>query len=320
MNSLKQMLPEVAPPSREALLEGRGRLVAEARDEAASAGRSRLLKRRINPWTALTAGLVAGTLGVGAALAVQIGGDHRPPERVRLVSAAEVLSRASAVAGADGAARHGRYFHYRWQEISLPDEKSRHVLGSGESWVPAGGNGRGLQRMQPCTEGNAPDCDVVLNYKDGATDREGFTGPRSPKYLRDLATDPDALLARIRRTAKGDGTADDRAWREITDLITESVGTEPKLRAALFAAAAKIPGVVADMNTKDAIGRPGIAISRPGRSPQQIIFDRGYRLIGDRTLAVGKGGPEPGTVLSAYVLVNEDVVDRLPAPRPGLVR
>ncbi|MER5967096.1 CU044_5270 family protein [Streptomyces sp. NPDC002057] len=170
----------------------------------------------------------------------------------------------------------------------------------------------------------------------GATEPEGITlaGPdetgNPPKphlgaptldYLAALPTDPDALLRKIYKETEGQGrTKDQQAFTTIGDLLGGS-WPSPKLTAALYKAAAKIPGVVLVDSATDAAGRKGIAVARfdeTGGQRTEWIFDREtYTYLGERTVQVGddhEGGLiKPGTVISTNAVMVRAFVDDIKA-------
>ncbi|QES56593.1 hypothetical protein DEJ51_22430 [Streptomyces venezuelae] len=139
-------------------------------------------------------------------------------------------------------------------------------------------------------------------------------------YLATLPTDPDVLLRRIYEETKGMGNGPDQeAFTTIGDLLRASY-PPAELTAALYKAAAKIPGVVTVDDAVDAAGRTGIAVARlDERSGQreEWIFDRGtLAFLGERSVQVrGEAGEQglikPGTVVFTSAVVNRTVVDRM---------
>ncbi|MGW1077185.1 CU044_5270 family protein [Streptomyces sp. NPDC002537] len=127
-----------------------------------------------------------------------------------------------------------------------------------------------------------------------------------------LPTDPDALLKRLYRSGRtGDPQADWTAFGEIGQLLEEQIAT-PEIGAALFKAAARIPGVALVDKAVDATGRTGVAITHTGPgSRQEWIFDRNtYEYLGQREVLVRPyRGLEPGTVTRETVVIKRAVVD-----------
>lgn len=139
-------------------------------------------------------------------------------------------------------------------------------------------------------------------------------------YVASLPTDPDALLKLIRDEARSrGGDPDQRAFTAIGDLLAET-WAPPRVGAALYRAAAKIPGVTVVRTAADAAGREGVAVARTAHGRQtQWIFDRtAYAFLGERTVLTeaGEAGPA-GTVVGTSAILTRAAVDRageIPAP------
>ncbi|MFC8918327.1 CU044_5270 family protein [Streptomyces sp. NPDC057116] len=153
----------------------------------------------------------------------------------------------------------------------------------------------------------------------GRTPTANLNAP-SHNYLASLPTDPDALLQRIHQETRGRGNSpDQQAFTTIGDLLR---GSHPPaaLTAALYKAAAKIPGVVTVDDAVDAAGRHGVAVARldePSGVREEWIFDRRtLAFLGERTVQVrGESGEQglikPGTVVSTSAVLTRAVVDRM---------
>ncbi|WKK27480.1 CU044_5270 family protein [Streptomyces olivoreticuli] len=126
-----------------------------------------------------------------------------------------------------------------------------------------------------------------------------------------LPTDPDALLKRLYRGGKpGDAQDDWSAFGEIGQLLDEQIAP-PEISAALFKAAAEIPGVALVDKATDATGRTGVAITHTYRnSRQEWIFDADtYEYLGRREVLVEPyRGLKPGAVTTESVVVKRAVV------------
>lgn len=147
-------------------------------------------------------------------------------------------------------------------------------------------------------EGQQPDEFGVVNGTGGATTYDAVKG---------LPADPDALLRKFRHDAEGKGDGPDQeAFVLIGDLVMEGYPL-PKLNAALFRAAARIPGVVVLNAAVDPAGRPGIGIARTGSSGGRTewLFSTDYTYLGERE--VSPGGKE--TYLTVHL--RTAVVDEL---------
>ncbi|MFF2363990.1 CU044_5270 family protein [Streptomyces sp. NPDC058122] len=97
-------------------------------------------------------------------------------------------------------------------------------------------------------------------------------------WLSSLPTNPDTLLARLRRDVRVfDGESREQAvFSLIGDLLSETL-MPPQNTAALYKAAAKIPGVKEIPDAVDVAGRHGIAITREDPSSatrDEWIFDK----------------------------------------------
>lgn len=148
--------------------------------------------------------------------------------------------------------------------------------------------------------------DLDLDPSREAPDRGSYNS------VRTLPTDPGALLENLYQGGKvGDPQADWTAFGEVGRLLEEQIAT-PEISAALFKAAARIPGVTLADRTTDATGRPGIALTHTGPDRrQEWIFDRNtYEYLGQREVLVKPyRGLEPGAVTYETVVVKRAVVD-----------
>ncbi|MFJ8666423.1 CU044_5270 family protein [Streptomyces sp. NPDC093600] len=145
-------------------------------------------------------------------------------------------------------------------------------------------------------------------------------GAPSHDYLAALPTDPDALLRKIYKETAGQGRGpDQQAFTTIGDLLTES-WPSPRLTAALYKAAAKIPGVVSVNGATDAVGRSGVAVARldetSGQRTEWIFDSRSLTFLGERTVQVEKGTADgelikPGTVVFTHAIMQRAFVDAI---------
>jgi len=136
----------------------------------------------------------------------------------------------------------------------------------------------------------------------------------------DLPTDPDALLRRV--YAEGEATfgkddlssPEDKAFQYLGEVLSESL-LPPKVAAALYRAAARIPGVERVDDAVDAAGRHGVAVGRvdPRGERHEWIFDaRTFEFLGERSYLVrdtdlGKAGMLTGTT----AVLKRGVVDKI---------
>jgi hypothetical protein len=125
-----------------------------------------------------------------------------------------------------------------------------------------------------------------------------------------VPTDPDGLLAAVYQLVEdpacapilvGD-TVQDRAFMLIDGML--QTVQPPEVRAALYRALAKIPGVTVAQGATDAAGRRGMALARaaaiegPGSSGWlrlEVILDRdSYRYLGARHVVTRDQAHHPG--------------------------
>ncbi|WP_371674058.1 CU044_5270 family protein [Streptomyces sp. NBC_00289] len=159
----------------------------------------------------------------------------------------------------------------------------------------------------------------------GETSDKGMTlaskVPSSSAYdaLVKLPTDPAALFQRIYRDSDAvrdpEVPRDQAAFVAIGDLLTESY-PPAELAAALYKAAAKIPGVVAVDDAVDAVGRHGVAIARQndddGERTEWIFDKQTLEFLGERNVVVKKVADSPfkvGTVTFTSAITQRAVVD-----------
>ncbi|GAA0238501.1 hypothetical protein GCM10009527_038900 [Actinomadura nitritigenes] len=332
MNDLEELgafRAQVPEPGRDRLAPGRERLVR------AAGGRSR---PRVPMWRA---GLAAGIAVSGAAAAVAVVADRHdpaPPITARPVSATQVLERAArTVAGRpDHRPAPGQWVYTRTYQAGQKDAPSfmRHM----ESWVRFDGRKSAQYDGPP---GKRPRLEVTNVGRDG--DSEERSPAQWYDYLRALPDDASALLAGIDRRGKSynaenhgrlysteDGR-DQWVFGRLADFLGQGPSTPQSRRATIFRALARIPRVQVKEGTKDALGRPGITVSRTGPDGlrEEFVLARGtYDYLGRRFVVVeeqrlprsraGGGGPAvipAGTVTGEQAVERTAVVDR-PGQRP----
>ena len=232
-------------------------------------------------------------------------------------SAARLLSRvASAAATFTPAVANGRQFAYVESQVSFGADGAPAPAQTHERqiWLPvadwcAGGL---LVEHGQRTRLKFPSSGVSVSAGNGAPAtpvREKCPDPGSlsdPTYrlLQSLPSDPRVLLDRIRRLKTGGLSPDAVAFGTIGDLIREPA-MPPRVGAALYRAAALIPGVTVIRTATDAIGRPGVAVSLSVRGDQQEwIFDRHtYLLLGEREFV-------HGILVGKTAILDRAIVDR----------
>ncbi|WAL99496.1 CU044_5270 family protein [Streptomyces sp. Je 1-369] len=289
-------------------------------DQAAPGSRParRLLRPALLvPVTALALG---GILVTGVALTT---GDDAPAgaatgrhDARNMQPAAALLDRISDAAGR-GDALHVEddqfvYTRSKVREADLTSGKA--VVGpvrDTESWVsqePGPLRKLGLTR----SEGETLPINAQLGDTHGTP--EGLGRP-TYHWLSTLPTDPEKLLDHLyAKVPKSDEAERDQA---VFDSIGSLLGgaTPPDTAAALYRAAARIPGVTKVPSAKDLTGRTGVAIARDDKTfgartewvfdPQDLTF-LGSRSYLFRDTTYGKAG----TLMSAEAVIDVAVVDK----------
>jgi hypothetical protein len=138
----------------------------------------------------------------------------------------------------------------------------------------------------------------------------------TPQFMAGLPRDPAQLLRRIYHDSDGHGRGkDDEAFVYIRDVLRSGV-IPADLRAALFGAAALIPGVRLVSDSVNLDGRHGVAVamSDHGDSRVELIFDSASGdVIGEREVALRSGylpGIRAGATIE-YTSVSRQVVDAM---------
>ncbi|MGI5531079.1 CU044_5270 family protein [Streptomyces syringium] len=305
------------PKARQDLLEEA--LWAEARRTAPCAPRSRAHR---TAWIALpaAAAVVAGAVLVAPDGSGASGTDTRPPKAGAKLEPgttgglSTTVDRISLVAARQPALepRQDQYIYVeskvRGGRVDRAGGKEKLVvtpLRSRQVWhSPDGLKNFVYEPGHEFMDKNGEDLD--LDRPDDVTDRGSYNSVKA------LPTDPDALLKRLYRWGRvGDPQADRTAFEEIGQLLEEQIAA-PDISAALFKAAAKIPGVKLVDNVVDATGRTAVAITHTGPvSRQEWIFDRNtYGYLGQRDVLVKPyRGLEPGAITHETVVIKRAVVN-----------
>ncbi|MFT2016442.1 CU044_5270 family protein [Streptomyces sp. 796.1] len=149
------------------------------------------------------------------------------------------------------------------------------------------------------------------------------------RHLQRLPRDPAALLRTLHTSALSGRADDQQVFRTIGGLIAESV-LPPATEAALYRAAARLPGVVAIRDAVDAVGRHGAAVARvderTGEREEWLFDRRNATLLGVRVVMVDPEkapeatredcqGPQAGVVTSTTAVLARAIVAR-PDERP----
>ncbi|MGA5196595.1 CU044_5270 family protein [Streptomyces exfoliatus] len=188
-----------------------------------------------------------------------------------------------------------------------------------EIWHSVDGGRPGLLRVK------GQDIELVTHPEDlpaqgrsgGKNDRPENASPtlNSPtyRYLESLPTDPEVLLERIYRETAGSGPGpDEQAFVTIGDLLREQLAP-PKVSAALYRAAARIPGVTVVDDAVDASGRHGVAVARTHAGERtEWIFDKNtLEFLGERGVMVeDTAWAKAGQITATTAVLNRGISDR----------
>ncbi|GII21588.1 CU044_5270 family protein [Planosporangium mesophilum] len=149
----------------------------------------------------------------------------------------------------------------------------------------------------------------------------GFWQEPTPPFMAGLPRDPRKLLERIYRDSAGAGRGrDDEAFVFVRDILRSGV-VPADLRAALFSAAALIPGVRLVGDSVNLEGRHGVAVamSDHGQERVELIFDPASgEVIGERRVILRNDyipGVKAGTTVG-YTAVSRQIVAAMGA-MPG---
>jgi RNA polymerase sigma-70 factor (ECF subfamily) len=188
-------------------------------------------------------------------------------------------------------------------------------------WIGADGSGLIRETTGPDQYTSAADRAACLRDdvqpRSGGTSNDWFapqclsTGPGNVDWST-ISTDPQELLQQM-RTLDGGPTTPGEDFVHVGDFLRETAAP-PAVRAALYQAAALIPGVELLGTVRDHDGRPGLGIAYPGQGPDstqgssELIFDQ---QTGELQAEEASG---PGGYWAVYQ--PEQVVDALPYPPP----
>ena len=158
-------------------------------------------------------------------------------------------------------------------------------------WVPVGKSCRPVYKRSVPANGKT----AIRTFSGEKCAGIGSLNDPTYRLLQSLPTNPHALLALIYRVERGHGPGPDQeAFVTIGDLLRNTIAP-PKVAAALYRAAALIPGVTFIPDATDAVGRHGVAVGRIGPGVDggirdELIFSRTtLRLMGERTVIARTG-------------------------------
>ncbi|MFJ8040204.1 CU044_5270 family protein [Kitasatospora sp. NPDC096147] len=145
---------------------------------------------------------------------------------------------------------------------------------------------------------------------------------RSYDWLKAQPADPDALLPQLYPAVSSPRDRDQQAFEALRGIVNAQLVPAP-VAAALYQAAAKIPGVVVLQDSRDAAGRSGLALARQDAKTGvrlELVFDRtDFSYLGSRGVqVVPTAEVGAGTVVERTAVMERAVVDaKKQRPAPG---
>ncbi|MBW8740838.1 MAG: CU044_5270 family protein [Streptomyces turgidiscabies] len=244
----------------------------ELRDTATAPGRRARAPRR--RFAVIAVPLATATAIVAAVLAGAVGSKTASTD----ADAVDLLHRIAEVAAAKKSVpvRDDQYVYVRTQGSMKFSENDVRILREA-SWNAVDGKRAGLRRITVLVGPPFRARDPFSGYSKGTHDMRLSPDPNVTTFreLQALPTDPDALLEKIYAGTKGEGqTRESAALEKIGDMLPDAT-LLPELDAALYRAAAKMPGVSVVTDAKDYTGRSGIGLSFKERDGRTVwVFDK----------------------------------------------
>lgn len=282
-------------------------LMTELRTDQPAAHRTaRAQRSRRTAWTVAGAGLLAAA----AAAASVIGLTGQPGSTSGHVTAATLLSKiADAAAQARAHDVADNQFMYIETKVAAgspygaPAPSEAHLR---QVWIPVTdlcGPGLAIENGKRFSISDKPTPDMVANGVHLKCPYQGTINDPSYRLLQSLPTDPHTLLNLIYKQTAGAGQSPaQEAFTTIGDLLRESIAP-PAVSAALFRAAALIPGVTVVSRAVDAAGRPGVAVSFTSNGEQsEWIFDsQSLQMLGELDFVDGTLTGTSAIITRAFV-------------------
>ncbi|MFF3752434.1 CU044_5270 family protein [Streptomyces sp. NPDC002018] len=151
-----------------------------------------------------------------------------------------------------------------------------------------------------------------LGTKGAGTDTAPSLNAPTYRYLESLPTDPGRLLKKIYDETRGMGSGPhQQAFLTIGDLLREQIAP-PKVSAALYRGAARIPGVTVVDQAVDAAGRAGVAVARvhDGKRTEWIFDKNTLRFLGERSVMTeSTAWAKKGQVIDDAAVLSRTVTD-----------
>ncbi|WDV52408.1 CU044_5270 family protein [Streptomyces coeruleorubidus] len=201
-------------------------------------------------------------------------GSGAPDKPVADQEAVALLNRIATAAAAKESVpvRDDQFVYTRVQGTGL-QEAGKEWKYRRTDWQPIDGKREGLAEITvlnpPPGGGPFPDGKSTLDMAMGAH------GVSDYRTLEALPTDPDKLYEKIWADTEGKGPTHEWAAMQTIDALLNRAVLFPDVSAALYRAAAKIPGVSVVPKATDAAGRHGIGLTFKDRDEVDTwVFDR----------------------------------------------
>lgn len=283
-DELAELVRLVPPPGDPELSDGRHRLLKEdlmLQIEEPATAPHRPKRRR---FVLLAAPLAAAGVAAGLFVGLHGGGDTPPPP-----------SRAAKPgAGGDAAVLLDRISLAAAHQPALPVRGDQFVyIKSKVAWTTQMGNGPRVPqrlRVREIWLPQSPGKRGLLREAGGkGIPLVGTKGDLTYRKLTAMPTEPGTLLNSVyAKIPKSGKTADPAArnaaaFQELGRFLTEQI-LPPKLAAAVYRAAAKIPGVLVVPDSVDAAGRHGVAVALVayGERSEWIFDKKTLNYLGER--------------------------------------
>ncbi|WP_327044702.1 CU044_5270 family protein [Microbispora sp. NBC_01189] len=300
---------------------------------------------RSRPYALLAGGaaLLAGA-GIVAVAATGPGGPAHPTRagevvvtlpKVSAMSAEEVLGRAArAVTDLsprdDQFVKVGSQTMYEASVVGENEKESRYLYRTKRTiWLSADGTRDGALKIEHLEPRAYPGWPIPPEaHQEKGTEWLGLpacgkVSDTAYTVLKRLPSDAEKMRSHLYARPHGDVPSDAGAWTAVGDLLRETYVPAPQ-RAALFKAAATIPGVTVNENVGDAAGRTGIGVGRVSNGVrEEIIFDPDtYELLGERGVVVNaqEARAPVGSLVASTAQLEVTVDDAAPEvkdPRGG---
>ena len=315
IKDLRRSIPAITPDAEEVARTRLAAIFEEPARPRSAPLRPRRRARRF-AWRAAVAGGMATSIAVGVTVALSTGGESGSGGRdVRVVNAAEVVLDRAATAASSASFTAPRpdqwvYQHTQWVDQPAAGDEASPRIEDSYRWTRASDN-------------------QVVDTGLGRTGKPIHVPafpPQSYASVAKLPVEPEALLHWIRtHRPSTDETTDFGVLSQI--LRTDAV-LPPELKATIFQAMKKLPGVTLRKGIKDLRGRAAIAVvgqagaSMGGvRLNEEVLLDPAtYTYRGEQTVlsadlrSQNKGGGvhiiKAGTVTGASVNIQVAIVDR----------